>query len=193
MEHTPPARDLPDDAFDDVPDPSYSPEPAAEAPHPINWNLLTAKELRDELLELNRWINWFRREFGIPANEIPPLWHRHPELVWALSSLHLHWLCAYDAEQNGSAPFGFMFRDFPQARDGLRAMVSACGTRRDTDRPTRLATWPGEEPAPEVIEQPITDRDADFATFVTEHVRAREEAEEAFFASIYKESEAMRD
>ena len=33
-------------------------------------------------------------------------WYRHPELVWELSSLHLHWLCAYDPDQHGSAPIG---------------------------------------------------------------------------------------
>lgn len=33
-----------------------------------------------------------------PVAVIPPFWHRHPELVWELSALHLHWLCAYDPE-----------------------------------------------------------------------------------------------
>ncbi len=44
--------------------------------------------------------------YGLPTSVIPPYWHRHPELIWELSALHLHWLCAYDPEQNGSAPLG---------------------------------------------------------------------------------------
>ena len=44
---------------------------------------------------------------------VPPFWHRHPELLWELSALHLHWLSAYDPEQNGSAPLGW-HRDVPE-------------------------------------------------------------------------------
>src|SRR3546814_7097678 len=58
--------------------------------------------------------------------------------------LHLHWLCAYDPNQNGSAPLGW-HRDFADARLRLRDWVATCGTRLDRDRPTRQATWPGEE------------------------------------------------
>ena len=97
--------------FDDTAESNLSPEPAAGPPHPINWNLLTAHDLEQELLVLNRWVNWLRTEYGLPASEIPPMWHRHPELLWELSALHLHWLCAHDPEQDGSAPFGW-HRDF---------------------------------------------------------------------------------
>lgn len=89
-------RDVPGDTFDDVPETTFEPKPAAVPPHPVNWNLLTAHDLEQELLELNRWVNWVRLEYGLPASEVPPLWHRHPELLWELSALHLHWLCAYD-------------------------------------------------------------------------------------------------
>ena len=130
--------------FDETSEPSYSPEPIPEPPRPINWNLLTAHDLEGELLALNRWVNWLRLEYGLPASEVPPLWHRHPELLWELSALHLHWLCAYDAEQDGSAPFGW-HRDFADARARLRDWVAASGTRRDRDRPTRQTPWPGEE------------------------------------------------
>lgn len=187
MEHMFSAGSRPTDDFNEVPDSTFEPELIAEPPHPVNWNLLTSRELKDELLELNRWVNWLRREYGLPASDLPPLWHRHPELIWELSALHLHWLCAYDPNQDGSAPFGW-HRDFADARQRLRDWVSACGTRRDRDRPTRQTPWPGEESSQEVIESVITDRAADFAAFVTEQVRAREEAEDAFFAGISDET-----
>ena len=90
-----------------------------EPPRPVNWNLLTAHELEQEWLALNDWVAWLRRTYGLPATVIPPCWHRHPELVWELSALHLHWLCAYDPDQNGSAPLGW-HRDFADARARLR-------------------------------------------------------------------------
>ncbi|MCT3011283.1 hypothetical protein EFN05_04370, partial [Propionibacterium freudenreichii] len=77
-----------------------------EPPGPINWNLLTADDAEAAWLELNQWINWLRTTYGLPASVIPPMWHRHPELHWELSALHTHWLCAYDPQQNGSAPIG---------------------------------------------------------------------------------------
>ena len=42
-----------------------------EPPHPINWNLLTANDLEQELLELNRWVDWLRHTHGLPASVIP--------------------------------------------------------------------------------------------------------------------------
>ena len=108
----------------------------AEPPHPVNWNLLTAEEAAGEWVELDRWVTWLRHTYGLAASVIPPFWHRHPELVWELSALHLHWLCAYDPEENGSAPLGW-HRDFADARQRLRDWVAACGTRLDRDRATR--------------------------------------------------------
>lgn len=170
-----PARNISADQFE--------PDLVAEPPHPINWNLLTSHDLEQELLELNRWVNWLRTEYGLPASVIPPLWHRHPELLWELSALHLHWLCAYDPNQDGSAPFGW-HRDFLDARQRLRDWVATSGTRLDRDRPTRHTIWPGEEPPADSVEQSITDRDADFVQFVLEQVEARRAAEDAFYASL---------
>lgn len=155
----------------------------AEPPRPINWNLLTADDAETEWLELNAWVNWLRRTYGLPASVIPPYWHRHPEVVWELSALHLHWLCAYDPEQNGSAPIGW-HRDFADARQRLRDWVTASGTRLDRDRPTRQTSWPGEEPAEPVTDIVITDRDEDFVEFVISDVARRRAAEEAFYASL---------
>ena len=104
----------------------------------MNWNLLNAEEAETAWIALNRWVNWLRRTYGLPASVIPPLWHRHPELVWELSALHLHWLCAYDPDQHGSAPIGWL-RDFTDARERLHDWVTNCGTRLDRDRATRQA------------------------------------------------------
>lgn len=139
---------------------------------------LAAQDLEAELLELNRWVDWLRHTYGLPASVTPPCWHRHPELVWELSSLHLHWLCAYDLGQNGSAPLG-CHRDFTDARHRLRDWVTASGTRLDRDRPTRQTTWPGEEPQPAQDDSVITDRDADFVQYVIDQVNKRQTAEDA--------------
>ena len=100
-----------DDSVLDEPDifnspPRISAADVSEPPHPVNWNLLTAHELEQEWLALNRWVDWLRHTYGLPASVIPPFWHHHPELVWELSALHLHWLCAYDAEQNANTAAG---------------------------------------------------------------------------------------
>ena len=153
----------------------------AEPPHPINWNLLTAEEAEVEWIELNRWVNWLRRTYGLPASVVPPFWHRHPELVWELSALHLHWLCAYDSDQHGSAPFGW-HRDFADARQRLHDWVATSGTRLERDRPTRQTAWPGEPPANTVEDVVISDRDKDFVQFVVDDVASRREAEAEFYA-----------
>jgi hypothetical protein len=161
------------------PDVPMLPEP----PHPINWNLLTSEEAEAEWLELNTWVNWLRRTYGLAASVIPPLWHHHPELVWELSALHLHWLAAYDAEQNASAPLGW-HRDFADARQRLRDWVAACGTRLDRDRPTRHTAWPGEDPPEPVEDRTIAHRDKDFVQFVLNDVAVRRQAEDEFYASL---------
>ena len=182
---TPPSR--PDSDESDIeavePDPVVSGDEylQPEPPHPVNWNLLTSDEAETEWLELNAWVNWLRRTYGLPASVIPPFWHRHPELVWELSALHLHWLCAYDPEQNGSAPLGW-HRDFADARQRLRDWVAACGTRLDRDRPTRQTAWPGEDPAEPVEDRIIENRDQDFVQFVLDDVAARRQAEDEFYA-----------
>jgi hypothetical protein len=146
-------------------------------PHPINWNLLTADEAEAEWLDLNAWVNWLRGTFGLPPTVIPPYWHRHDELVWELSALHTHWLNAYDPEGTPSGPLAW-HRDFADARNRLREWVSISGTKLDRDRPTRLTTWPGEEPAESGVEVAIEHRDADFVAYVLEDVAVRRRIEE---------------
>ncbi len=142
---------------------------------------MLAHDLEQEWLALNRWVEWVRREYAPPASVIPPLWHRHPALKWELSALHLHWLAAYDPEQDASAAIGW-HRDFAAARQRPRDWVAASGTRLDRDRPDRQTTWPGEPPAPPVEDIPITNRREDFVAFVIEQVARRKAAEDAFFA-----------
>ena len=142
---------------------------------PIIWDNLTAEEAEHEWLELNRWVDWLRRTYGLPPAVVPPLWHRHDELVWELSALHLHWLNSYDADASPSAAVAW-HRDFAEARHRLREWVSTCGARSDRDRPTRRTPWPGEatpEPSPEVL---IENRDEDFVAFVMEDVARRARA-----------------
>ncbi|MHB1063594.1 MAG: hypothetical protein ACYC1Z_03725 [Georgenia sp.] len=182
MDEYTPGPDEPDYPDDD-PGTDTPSDDVAEPPHPVNWNLLNAHDLEQEWLALNDWVAWLRRTYGLPAAVIPPFWHRHPELMWELSALHIHWLCAYDPEQNGSAPVGW-HRDFADARNRLREWVAASGTRLDRDRRTRQTVWPGEDPAPPVEDVIIADRGEDFVEFVFEQVEARREAEEAFFRTL---------
>ena len=161
------------DPDDDIPGP----------PRPVNWNLLLSHDLEQEWLGLNRWVEWLRRTYALPASVIPPYWHRHPELQWELRALHLHWLGAYDPEQNASAAIGW-HRDFAAARQRFRDWVAASGTRLDRDRPSRQTAWPGEPPAPPVEDAPITDRRADFVAFVIAQVARRKVAEDAVFARL---------
>lgn len=180
-EMDPQAFDEPD--FDDEPDVGEEAfdEQDAEPPHPVNWYLLRADDLEEEWFELNRWVEQLRRTYALPASVIPPMWHRHPELLWELSALHLHWLCAYDPEQNGSAPLAW-HRDFAESRQRLREMVANCGTRLDRDRPARQTTWPGEDPADPIEDVFVADRDKDFVAYVAEQVAERRAAEAAFLA-----------
>lgn len=189
--------DLDEPDVDDEPDvfdgpPRVSAADVAEPPHPVNWNLLTTHELETEWLALNRWVDWLRHTYGLPASVVPPFWHHHPELMWELSALHLHWLCAYDPEQNGSAPNGW-HRDFAETRNRLREWVAACGTRLDRDRPTRQTTWPGEDPASPVDDIVIADRDAEFVEWVQVEVRRRQDAEDEFYAYLDTDADAVLD
>lgn len=160
-------------------------------PRPINWNLLTSEQAEIEWLELNSWVSWLKLSYGLTPAVLPPLWHRHPELVWELSALHCHWLGAYDPEQHASGPITW-HRDFTEARMRLREWVQASGARIDRDRPTRQTTWPGDTPYPAAAEAPIVDRDADFVEFVKADVASRRADEDAYFLLV-AEHEARRN
>lgn len=175
--------------WDDDPDSGLEPEPdeitaqplsdETDVPRPVNWRTVTAEDAEFEWLTLNEWVDWLRHEFGLPASIIPPYWHRHPELVWELSALHLHWLGAYDPNQHASAPIGWL-ADFHAAQTRLREWVALSGTRLDRDRPTRQTAWPGEEAEPAPVETAIINRDEDFVAFVIADVNRRAEAEAEF-------------
>ena len=158
-------------------------DPGDQPPRPINWYLLTADEAEFEWFDLDRWVKALTRTYGLPPTVVPPYWHRHDELVWELSALHTHWLNAYDPEGSPSAPLAW-HRDFADARNRLREWVSTSGTKLDRDRPTRITTWPGEEPADTYAEVLIEDRDADFLAWVAEDVAARRRIEEKARATV---------
>lgn len=147
-----------------------------EPPGPINWNLLDADQAQAEWRDLDRFVMWLKAAFGLSPAIVPPYWHRHDELIWELSALHLHFLACYDEVASPSAPIVWM-RDFAEARHRLREWVATCGTRLDRDRPTRQTFWPGEAveaPGGEVM---IEDRAADFEEFVRTDVLRRRRAQ----------------
>jgi hypothetical protein len=148
-----------------------------EPVRPLNWNLLSGDEAEAEWLDLNAWVNWLRATYGLPPTVIPPYWHRHDELVWELSALHLHWLNTYDSDGSPSGPIAW-HRDFADARNRLREWVSTSGTRLDRDRATRQTAWPGEPPIQPAPEVEIENRDGDFVQFVLDDVAVRRHIEE---------------
>lgn len=150
-------------------------EPVEDVVQPINWNSLCADEAEHAWLDLNRWVDWLRHTYGLPPAVVPPLWHRHDELVWELSALHLHWLNSYDPDASPSAPLAW-HRDFADARHRLREWVSTCGSRLDRDRPTRHTAWPGEVPPQSEPETPVANRAEDFVAFVLEDLNGRRNA-----------------
>lgn len=116
----------------------------------------------------------------LAAQGVRPAAHDHPAPVapprrarlGAVCPTHTHWLACYDPDASPSAPIAWM-RDFADARHRLREWVAACGTRLDRDRPTRHTIWPGEPPEPVATDREITDRAADFTTFVDDDVASR--------------------
>ena len=142
---------------------------------PINWLTLAPDEARSAFLDLNRWVNFVRIAYGLPPTVIPPYWHRHDELIWELSALHLHWLNAYHPDAPLSAPVHWHY-DFAAARVRLREWVATNGTRLDRDRPTRVTAWPGEPPVAIAAEVVLTDRDEDFRSFLEEDYLQRQRA-----------------
>lgn len=149
-----------------------------EPPGPINWNLLDADQAEVEWRDLDRFVLWLKASFGLSPALVPPYWHRHDELIWELSALHLHFLACYDEASSPSAPIVWM-RDFADARHRLRDWVALCGTRLDRDRPTRQTTWPGEPAVATDGEVVIRDRAADFEAFVRADVLRRQQAQGA--------------
>lgn len=150
---------------------------------PIDWNTLTADEALVEWEDLDKFVKWLRLSYGLPPAVVPPLWHRHDELIWELSALHAARVNAYDPEASPSAPLAW-HREFRECQQRLREWVSLSGTRLDRDRPTRQTAWPGEPPYEPAVEVQIVDRDADFAAFVAEDIAARRAIEAALgFAS----------
>ena len=169
---------MPDAAayWDGQPDP-----PAFDdgAPRPVVWAALGPDAAEYEWLRLNEWVEALRRVFNIPATIVPPFWHRHQLLVEHLSALHTHWLAAYDPDQHGSAPFGWV-RDFDEWKNRMREAVSQLGCRIDSCRDVASTRWPGE-PEPDPDEHPplviLADRYDDFVTVVLWDVRRRRRVE----------------
>jgi hypothetical protein len=142
----------------------------------VNWNLLTSEEADLEWRALDAWVTWLKTTFGLPATIVPPLWHRHDELVWELSALHTHFLSCYEPEASPSAPIAWL-RDFAETRHRLREWVALCGTRLDRDRPTRQTPWPGEPTVEPSGEVEISDRVGDFETHVQADLQRRRHVE----------------
>ncbi len=181
------AEDQFDESYDPGPDTSGAQgEDQAGPPGPVNWNLLTADAAEEEWLALNEWVHWLRHTYGLPVAVVPPFWHRHPELVWELSALHIHWLCAIHPEAKGSAMLVW-HRDFTEAQERLRHWTAACGTRLNTDRPTRRIAWPGEPDTDPIEDTAISNREEDFVEYMHADVQARRAEEDAFYRDLVGE------
>ena len=151
---------------------------------PMNLNLLTSLEASIYWVDLDAWVTWLRREYGLGATVVPPLWHRHPELRWELSALHTAWLSSYDPEASASAPITW-HRELTEARVRLAEWVSRSGTSLTEDRPTQITLWPGEAgygsqeswDSELTRPRPVTDRAADFTAWVEQDITSRSQVE----------------
>ncbi len=168
---------------DTQPDPASLP-PVGGAPRPIVWQALNADQAEFAWLELNEWVEDLRRVYSIPATVVPPFWHRHQLLVEHLSALHTHWKAAFDPEQHGSAPFGWI-RDLDEWKNRMREAVAQLGCRIDACRPEPVTRWPGQpDDDPDGWPPPVhlADRYDDFVTHVLWDVRRRQNIEDRYVA-----------
>jgi hypothetical protein len=143
---------------------------------PINWNTLDAERAEQEWWQLDAFVYWLRDDFGLTPQELPPMWHRHPELVWELSALRTSWLAGHAEDAHPGSPLMWL-RDLGDSRRRLRDWVQRCGTTLTEDRPTRRTTWPGEESTTSPTPVTVTDRAADFAIFVADDLARRRRIE----------------
>lgn len=161
---------LPTTYEDEEPGERPAPRPRSTSwrpPQAVDWTTLEVGEAEAEFRHLDDWVTWLKTTFGLPPAVVPPMWHRHDELIWELSALHTAFLDSYGEMASASAPLRWM-REFADARIRLREWTTVNGTRLDRDRATRITTWPGEPPTTPPSEVDITDRWADFEDFVHE-------------------------
>ena len=92
----------------------------AEPVVPVNWNTLDADRAEQEWWQLDAFVYWLRDDFGLTPQELPPLWHRHPELVWELSALRTSWLAGHAEDAHAGSPLMWL-RDLGDSGAG-------CGT-----------------------------------------------------------------
>lgn len=130
-------------------------------PPPVDLDQLDADDLRAAWIELDGWVEWLRRTYGLPATVIPPAWHRHPALTRELSALHQHWRAAYHPTSHPSTPHTW-HRDLADTIERLRHWTTAADTGLHHDRPPRHTPWPGDPPHRTTSQRPLTDRRADF-------------------------------
>lgn len=131
-------------------------------------------------------MDWLRHEYGLPAQIIPPTWHRHPELLWELSALCQHWLFCYDPQAKGNQALAW-HHDFTVARERLRDWVTISGTRLDRDRPTRITLARRRSRRLDGARHgrdSVTARTSDFLAFVEEQVKARQQEQAATIQEI---------
>ena len=128
----------------DAPTPAMGGGDMPPIPRPINWRTLSSDDAEHEWLALNEWVNWLRHEFALPAQIIPPMWHRHPELVWELSALHTLHQMSFDPADTGYGPIGFHERLTPAVTRLARA-GSGCATAHIDLKPRAWPSRPGAD------------------------------------------------
>lgn len=170
-------------------------EALGSVPRPIDWDRLSPEDLEHELLELNKFVDWLRHRYGLPAQIIPPMWHRHPEMLEELSALRQDRLFCYDQQAKGNMALVW-HQGFAAARERLRDWVMIAGSRLDRDRPTRITEWPGGEAedwvAPTTEELAVIERTEDFLRFVEEEVAKRKDVQQDSIDRLVRDEERQR-
>jgi hypothetical protein len=97
-----------------------------------------------------------------PVAVVPPFWHHHPEMVWELSALHLHWLVPTTPSRTPPRrSAGTATSPTPESASATGSPPAALAST-ETARPG--SRWPGEDPAPTIQDFTFTDRDTEFVS-----------------------------
>lgn len=94
---------------------------------PWCWRDLSATDAEVLWRELGEWVGWLRSRYPI-AEQLPPCWAEHSELVEELTALHVVWNAAYrDPQAHATASAEFHDRWLPGVLARVKAWGVYCG------------------------------------------------------------------
>ena len=110
----------------------------------LAWNWRTLHGHGAEILwrDVNDWVGWLRHRYPV-AQQVPPCWWRHTELIEELTALYLAWRAAYtDANANLTAPADFHHHYLPAAIERVTGWGVHCSDQHRDRASTVYAATP---------------------------------------------------